>query len=92
MYALSFDVNMEDLERNYEDSYSLAYMEIKKILEKDKFFWFQGNVYMSESNELCSLLTAISHLKEIEWFRKSVHDVRGYKVEEWSNFTNFVKG
>ena len=30
-------------------------------------------------------------LKKIEWFRKSVRDIRGYKVENWSNFTDIVK-
>ena len=30
-------------------------------------------------------------LKEIEWFRLSVRDIRGYRVEEWSDFTESVK-
>ena len=30
-------------------------------------------------------------LKKIEWFRKSVRDIRGYKVENWSDFTSIIK-
>ena len=25
------------------------------------------------------------------WFRKSVRDIRAYKVEDWSDFTQIVK-
>ena len=34
---------------------------------------------------------AINALKEIDWFRLSVRDIRGYRVEEWSDFTDIVK-
>ena len=33
----------------------------------------------------------INALKAIDWFRKSVRDIRGYRVEEWSDFTESVK-
>ena len=26
-----------------------------------------------------------------DWFKKSVRDIRGYKVENWSDFTDIVK-
>ena len=32
----------------------------------------------------------ISVLK-IDWFKKSVRDIRGFKVENWSNFTSIIK-
>ena len=28
---------------------------------------------------------------KIEWFKKSVKDLRVFKVESWSNFTDLVK-
>jgi virulence-associated protein VapD len=30
-------------------------------------------------------------LENIDWFRKSVRDIRAFKVEDWSNFTDFMK-
>lgn len=30
-------------------------------------------------------------IKRIDWFRLSVRDIRGYKVEDWSDFTALVK-
>lgn len=42
---------------------------------------------MIESNDLGKVLGAILALKSIEWFQKSVRDIRGYRVEDWSDFT-----
>lgn len=30
-------------------------------------------------------------LKNIDWFQKSVQDIRTFKVEDWSDFTEFMK-
>ncbi|WP_293712804.1 hypothetical protein [uncultured Parabacteroides sp.] len=30
-------------------------------------------------------------LAGIEWFRKSVRDIRAFKVEDWSDFTDIIK-
>lgn len=30
-------------------------------------------------------------LKSIDWFKNSVRDIRAFKVEDWSNFTDFMK-
>lgn len=38
-----------------------------------------------------NLFNAINALKQVEWFRDSVRDIRGYRVEEWSDFTDSVK-
>ena len=36
-------------------------------------------------------LKAIVALSKIDWFKKSVRDIRGFKVENWSDFTEIVK-
>ncbi len=46
---------------------------------------------MYPSGNLVNLTAAMHDLKSIEWFRKSVRDIRGFKVEEWSYFTDFIK-
>jgi virulence-associated protein VapD len=30
-------------------------------------------------------------LKRIPWFQASVRDLRAFRVEDWSNFTDFIK-
>ena len=31
-------------------------------------------------------------LKAIPWFTASVRDIRAFRVENWSDFTSFMKG
>ena len=91
MFALSFDLTISDLEEYYGTPYNRAYFDIKRLLKDDGFEWIQGSTYLTRADNLSNLFSAIMHLKQIEWFRKSVRDIRGYRVEDWSDFTDLVK-
>ena len=91
MYALSFDMNISDLKENYGEIYKKAYYEIKTLLIRDGFEWIQGSTYLTKSDNLTNLTRAIMDLAKIDWFKKSVRDIRGYRVEDWSDFTDLVK-
>jgi len=34
---------------------------------------------------------AIQALREMDWFPKSIRDIRAFRVEQWSDFTAVVK-
>ena len=70
---------------------TIAHIEIMNALEDCGFEWIQGSTYLTQSDDLSVLFKAIENLKKIEWFRKSVRDIRGYKVENWSDFTPLIK-
>lgn len=93
MYAIAFDLKVEDLKKNYGEPYNRAYDEVRQELEKLGFEWTQGSVYMSKdtTNTLTTVYKAINMLSKIEWFKKSVRDIRAFKVEDWSDFTEIVK-
>ena len=93
MYAIAFDLKIDDLKKEYGDPYNGAYDEIRQELENIGFEWTQGSVYISKSQEntLTTVYKAINKLSCIDWFRKSVRDIRAFKVEDWSNFTDVVK-
>jgi virulence-associated protein VapD len=91
MFAISFDMLIADLKENYGESYNNAYYEISVVLEEFHFFRAQGSVYLSEKNDIANLTKAMIKLKEIDWFRNSVRDIRAFKVEDWSDFTAFMK-
>ena len=91
MYALSFDMKIADLEEHYGNPYHGAYYEIKRTLAEHEFYWIQGSTYMTNADNLLNLFNAVNALKTIDWFRKSVRDIRGYRVEEWSDFTEIVR-
>ena len=93
MYAIAFDLKIDDLKREYGDPYNRAYDEIRQELESIGFEWTQGSVYINKSQEntLTTVYKAINKLSNIDWFKKSVRDIRAFKVEDWSDFTDVVK-
>lgn len=91
MFAISFDMAISSLEKYYGTPYNRAYFEIKTILKRNGFSWIQGSTYLSNSDDMGNVVKAIMDLSKIEWFKKSVRDIRGFKVENWSNFTEIVR-
>ncbi|MBO5548836.1 MAG: virulence protein [Prevotella sp.] len=91
MFAIAFDLNISDLKATYGEPYNNAYYEIKTILRKYDFFNTQGSVYLTEKNDMATLFRAIAALKNVNWFKESVRDIRAFRVEDWSDFTSFVK-
>ena len=93
MYAIAFDMEIAELKKSYGEPYNPAYDEIKKELSKIGFEWVQGSLYLATKNinNLTYVYKAIDRLKNIEWFKKSVRDIRVFKIEDWSDFTSIVK-
>lgn len=92
MFAIAFDMVFVDLKRYYGEPYNNAYYEINKELKKFGFYNAQGSVYLTTKNDMSELYRAIEALKGIDWFRKSVRDIRAFRVEDWSDFTAVVQG
>ena len=91
MFAISFDLVVSDLKKYYGEPYNNAYYEIKKVFQDINFEWIQGSTYITKSADLSDLYKMISALSKIDWFKKSVRDIRAFKVENWSDFTEIVK-
>lgn len=93
MYAIAFDLKIDDLKKEYGEPYNKAYDEIRQELELLGFEWTQGSLYISinEKDTLTNVYKAINKLSNIKWFRNSVRDIRAFKVEDYSNFTDIVK-
>ena len=91
MFAIAFDMNIANLRKYYGEPYNNTYFEINKLLRTCNFYNTQGSVYLPEDNNMANLFKAIQLLKSVEWFKKSVRDIRGFKVEDWSDFTDIVK-
>lgn len=91
MFAISFDMVIVDLKNNYGEPYNNAYFEIGKVLRKFHYYNTQGSVYLSENRDMSNLFRAMTALKNINWFKDSVRDIRAFRVEDWSNFTDFMK-
>ncbi len=91
MFALCFDMVIANLEKYYGTPYNSAYYEIKTVLEGNGFVWMHGSTYIVDTEDLAVIMKTIMELSKIEWFKKSVRDIRAFRVENWSDFTDLVK-
>ena len=46
MYAISFDMEVAKLKKNYGEPYNPAYDEIRKTMGDLGFEWIQGSLYL----------------------------------------------
>jgi len=90
MYAIAFDMLISDLKTHYGERYHRAYTEIKKVMLKNDFHWIQGSTYVTDKS-LFAVTRTMNALNEIDWFRKSVRDIRAFKIEDGSDFTSMFK-
>ncbi len=78
MFAISFDMVIIDLKAYYGEPYNNAYFEIGQLLRKYEFYNTQGSVYLSKNSDMSNLFRAMNALKKIDWFYKSVRDIRAF--------------
>jgi virulence-associated protein VapD len=91
VFAIAFDLVVKDTEINHPKGTTQAYADIGKTLNEFGFRRVQGSVYACEIEDLANLFAAIGALKGLPWFPRSVRDIRAFRIEQWSDFTDFVK-
>ena len=52
----------------------------------------KGSVYVTETDDMANLFAALLALKALPWFPLAVRDIRGFRIENWSDFTPIIKG
>jgi virulence-associated protein VapD len=84
VYAIAFDMDIEQLRTNYGDPYNNAYLEIRRILERHEFAWQQGSVYFGGEavTAVTCVLAAQDLARSLPWFAASVRDIRMLRIEE----------
>jgi virulence-associated protein VapD len=91
LFAVAFDLVIADVRVHHPKGVPQAYADIAKTLERFGFQWAQGSVYLTEDENLANLFAALSALRAMPWFPPSVRDIRAFRVEQWSDFTGFMK-
>lgn len=92
MFAIAFDLVVADTERHHPRGVSAAYSDIAIALRGFGFERIQGSVYVTPKDDMANLFAALLALKSLSWFPSSVRDIRGFKIESWSDFTPIIKG
>jgi virulence-associated protein VapD len=90
MFAIAFDLTVAKVKQHHPKGTSQAYRDIGRELRAMGFERTQGSVYLTDRKDLANLFSAIQALKNLPWFANCVRDVRGFRVEEWSDFTPMV--
>ncbi len=93
VYAVAFDMDIEQLRANYGDPYNNAYLEIRRILQRHGFNWQQGSVYFGGESvtAVTCVLAAIDLTQSLPWFAASVRDIRMLRIEELNDLMPAVQ-
>ncbi len=91
MFAIDFDLTVADVLKHHPKGVSQAYRDIGATLRPFGFDRTQGSVYLTTNQDMGNLFAAISALRELPWLQRCVRDIRGFKVENWSDFTPHVR-
>src|SRR3954466_10822593 len=93
VYAIAFDMDIEQLRANYGDPYNNAYLEIRRVLQRHGFAWQQGGVYFGGEavTAVTCVLAAIELAQGLPWFAASVRDIRMLRIEELNDLMPAVQ-
>jgi virulence-associated protein VapD len=93
VYAIAFDMDIEQLRVHYGDPYNNAYLEMRRVLEGHQFQWQQGGVYFGgPAVTAASVMIAVIDLTtRLPWFAASVRDIRMLRIEELNDLMPVVQ-
>ena len=92
MYAVAFDlVVKETVAHHPKHDPSSAYRDIGQVLARYGFEWRQGSVYTVDNDDMANLFAALMALRALPWIPPSIRDIRAFRVEQWSDFTQIIK-
>lgn len=91
MFAVAFDLVVADTAQHHPSGVAQAYKDIGTILSKYGFVRIQGSLYVTENEDMAILFRAIMALKRLDWFPAAVRDIRAFRIEQWSDFTDLIK-
>ncbi len=93
VYAIAFDMDIEQLRVHYGDPYNNAYLEIRRVLEQHQFQWQQGSVYFGgPAVTAATVMVAVIDLTtQLPWFAASVRDIRMLRIEELNDLMPVVQ-
>jgi virulence-associated protein VapD len=93
VYAIAFDMDIEQLRVHFGDPYNNAYVEIRRVLEGHQLRWQQGSVYFGapEVTAASVMVAVIDLTSRLPWFAASVRDIRMLRIEELNDLMPVVQ-
>ena len=91
MLAIAFDLDWLAVQAAHPQSGHQAYRDMARVLTRFGFERIQQSVYLCRSDDMSNLAKAMTALRELAWLPESIKDIRAFRVEQWSDFTDFIK-
>ena len=91
MFAIDLVLDPETTERSHPQGLARARTDICVILRGFGFERQPSGMYLCDNDGLANLLIAMNALKALLWFPASMRAFRAFRVEQWSDFTSFIK-
>jgi virulence-associated protein VapD len=93
VYAIAFDMDIDQLRGHHGDPYNNAYLEIRRVLERHGFQWQQGSVYFGGPAVTAATVTVavIDLSTQLPWFPAAVRDIRMLRIEELNDLMPVVQ-
>ncbi len=91
MFAITVNLDQDSAKRHHPKTINVAMSEICITLKRFGFESQQNSLYTCDNEDLANLFAAMVALKALPWFPASVRDIRAFRVEQWSDFTPFIK-
>jgi len=93
VYAIAFDMDIEQLRLHFGDPYNNAYLAIRRILERHQFTWQQGSVYFGGPTVTAAtvMIAVIDLTTQLAWFAAAVRDIRMLRIEELNDLMPVVQ-
>lgn len=93
VYAIAFDMDIDQLRTHYGDPYNNAYVEIRRVLESHHFQWQQGSMYFGAASVTAAsaMVAVIDLTTRLPWFAAAVRDIRMLRIEELNDLMPVVQ-
>jgi virulence-associated protein VapD len=93
VYAIAFDMDIEQLRIHFGDPYNNAYLEIRRVLQENHFSWQQGSVYFGDAEVTAAscMVAVIDLTQRLPWFAAAVRDIRMLRIEEANDLMPVVQ-
>lgn len=92
MFAVAFDLTVKKAQESHPKGIRAAYRDISSVLDEFGFRSVQGSLYVTDNEDMAVLFQAIQALKEMPWFPAAARDIRAFRIDQWSDFTEVVSG
>jgi len=89
MCTIAFDLVVVDTAQNHPKGVSQAYAISARRLRIADSTGSRGVSTSQQGEDLANLFAAIMALKVLPWLPGSVHDIRAFRLEQWSDFTSW---